>query len=309
MKLASAFSFYCLTKSAYASDPARNNGEYITCSKDLDCYDKIEQEFNKESYNRNGNRDSSVIIQRDTTLKEFLGMDVNSQIITEGNGLTNPKPRFGMQLLIGTVANYGCWCYGGAEWPTGDGRGDSRDDFDEACKAHHMGFDCIIMDAARENKVCIPDATSYDVRVIRPASAYGDFVLECSDSIEDDWCKRRTCLVELRLLGRYWKLIQDGHRPDYNTWGHTTIGGPFEPLDSCPPIRTAGGLPREKVCCGEYPYRAWHYSIVGQPDRYPTQCCTYEDPNVTADYGFPITIGALYNQRHEACGPTGPYDL
>merc|ERR1711937_396520 len=89
-----------------------------------------------------------------------------------------PTPRFGLQVGIQMVANYGCWCYPWSQWDTGLGRSWPRDEHDDACKAHSMGMKCIAMDAKVENKECQPYDTSYKFDVHK--DGYGNLLLECS---------------------------------------------------------------------------------------------------------------------------------
>merc|ERR1712226_126469 len=310
--------------SASASDPKTDDEKFIVTAEQLpELYNRLDKQISELKVSGRGRSlgsskiveedgDSVKITFKDTKITDALTLDTDSILVANPN-LANddsPKTRFGLVIPIQMVSNYGCWCYGGADWPTGEGRGSARDEHDDACKAHHMGFDCIEIDAEIENRDCKPTDTSYDISTIKPAP-YGMINLECSNTIEDDWCKRRTCLVELRLLARYWSLIAQRVYPDYDTYGHTGTNalGPFDPMQSCPPVPgTGGGQPKEKRCCGDYPYRVWHYDFVNNQGDYHTQCCTYEDTSISLLYGFPITIGALYEQDKEKCTATGVAD-
>jgi len=219
---------------------------------------------------------------------------------TEGED-QGPNPRFGQKVPIQLVANYGCWCYGGSQWPTGEGRSTPRDQHDDACKAHSMGMKCIEIDARLENKQCSPYETDYDVTIKQ--TQYGALTMECADSIEDDWCRRRVCMVELRLLARYWKLMDSGIWPEYRKWAHPIIGGSFDPMVNCEP--KPGKEPIEMRCCGDYPYRSWHYIHVKDHTAGATQCCVYQNDVVNENYGFPINIGKIYNQFQNSCTKNG----
>lgn len=215
--------------------------------------------------------------------------------------------RFGLQVQIPVINNYGCWCYGGEYWPGArdwTGFGPFMDEYDDACKAHHQGFDCITLDAEAEGESCIPNETTYSLKVSPMAN--GDYLLECDDSIEFDWCKRRTCMVDLRFLARHWKLEDDGVEPDYAAFGHAGFhddAGDFDAQsrDSVcllPPPKGPGGHAKVvKVCCGDYPYRVWYDKANFRGIR----CCQYDDPSVSADYGFPIKVGKLYNNMAATC--------
>lgn len=214
------------------------------------------------------------------------------------------KPRFGLKVNIPAINYYGCWCYGGGAWPGAkdrSGSGKTVDLFDDACKAHHMGFDCITMDAKYENKDCTPNVQTYDLKVTQKAD--GDYFFECSNTIENDWCKRRVCMVDLRFLARIWKLKDDGLSPDFTSYGHPghhNGEGDYD-TDQCRNWPSAKGPghnpPIVQVCCGEYPYRIW-YDVNNSKN---IQCCEYEDPAVTLEYDFPIKVGKLYNGLSATC--------
>ena len=70
----------------------------------------------------------------------------------------------GISLMIPFLTKYGCWCYRGSDYPAG--KGSPRDSFDEACKRHHMGFDCIIDDAPNEDSNCVIDGNG-DYSVVK----------------------------------------------------------------------------------------------------------------------------------------------
>lgn len=230
----------------------------------------------------------------------------------EDIGLDGASPRFGLVFKIPVINNYGCWCYGGDSWPGArdtSGFGEPKDVYDDACKAHHMGFDCITMDADAENESCIPNETSYTLLVTPLAS--GDYTLECADSIEEDWCKRRVCLVDIRFIARQWKLEADGIKPDYEAYGHPghhNNQGNFDTSVCEVPSRPHngngnGGRTRvvQKVCCGDYPYRIWY----DKNNDKGTSCCAYEDSSVISDYGFNVKVGQLYNSMSSTCCKDG----
>merc|ERR1712226_263489 len=229
---------------------------------------------------------------------------VSGSIVQALSEQQTPNPRFGLQFKINLVSNYGCWCYEWSQWQTGEGRSTPRDAHDDACKAHSMGFKCITLDAKAEGKECHPYETSYETLITQ--NKYGQKIVECADSIEDDWCKRRVCLVELRLLARFYTLIGQGVWPDYMNYGHASANrGLFDPLNECNPL--GGKSPVEQVCCGDYPYRSWFYA--NEKNSQGTQCCEYVDKQITKDYGFTINVGALYNSKTEKCISSGVVDL
>lgn len=65
-----------------------------------------------------------------------------------GNETSSSNNQFlrnsGFTLQIPFLNKYGCWCYRGNDYPAG--KGSPRDQFDEVCKRHHMGMDCIVHD-------------------------------------------------------------------------------------------------------------------------------------------------------------------
>lgn len=228
--------------------------------------------------------------------------DSDENIIQQG--------RFGLKLKLNVINNYGCWCYGGASWPGArdvTGLGPAMDEYDEACKAHHMGFDCINLDAEAEGETCQPNEEQYSL--LMTPQANGDYTLECADSIEDDWCKRRTCMVDLRFLARYWKLEIDNIQKDFTNFGHAGFHNNAGNFDTSvcivkgPGGGSKGGnnLPIKKVCCGDYPYRIWY----DKNNNRGLQCCAYEDQGVSEDYGFAVKIGKLYHTASATCCDSG----
>lgn len=218
------------------------------------------------------------------------------------------NPRFGVVTSFSVINNYGCWCFRGSNWPGAPdktGFGQAVDVYDDACKAHHMGFDCITLDANAEGESCIPNEQDYDL-TIKP-QPNGDFTLECADSMWDHWCKRRTCLVDLRLMARVRKLKDDGIRPDFEKYGHAGYHndvGDFDksvctvPRDNNP-NNGSGNHRREikRVCCGDYPYRIWY----DENNNRGISCCAFNDAAVINDYGFSLKVGQLYNKMSATC--------
>lgn len=230
----------------------------------------------------------------------------------EDFGADKQSARFGLVFKIPVINNYGCWCYGGESWPGArdvTGFGEPKDVFDDACKAHHMGFDCITMDAEAEGETCIPNETKYTLLVTPLAN--GDYTLECADSIETDWCKRRVCLVDIRFIARQWKLEADGIKPDFEAYGHPGFHNSQGNFDTSvcevptkPHTGNGNGGPKreiQKVCCGDYPYRIWY----DKNNEKGISCCAYEDSSVISDYGFSLMVGQLYNSMSATCCNNG----
>merc|ERR1712025_1481290 len=80
------------------------------------------------------------------------------------------------------------------------------------------GYDCIVLDAIEQNEECSPTTTKYEL-LMSPQDD-GSFTLECSDSIADDWCKRKVCMVDLRYLVKQSHLNDTGIKPNYENFGH-----------------------------------------------------------------------------------------
>lgn len=264
---------------------------------------------------------------------------------SDANNPACRNSRYGITFKMPAINNYGCWCYGGEFWPGArdmSGFGDSVDEWDDACKAHHQGFDCIKIDAEIEGEVCEPNETDYLINISPQAS--GNYILECADENSNDWCKRRTCLVDLRFMARHWKLELDENFPNYESFGHAGYHGlseiqGFEPTGSCHvPVKTtttesppasqapyhnskggygSGGrspdpeTPKQKThvplkrCCGDYPYRVW-YDVNNERNM---KCCSYSDTQINEDYGFSIKIGKVYNELTKQCCSDGVYNL
>lgn len=155
------------------------------------------------------------------------------QNVTKGK----PSTRFGIMVNLPSLTKYGCWCYRGTDYP--GGRGVTQDNFDDACKAHHMGYDCIIMDSGFEEPECIADSnnccdppnTPYLWWIAPVMGVPGKYTFECADEIFNNWCKRKTCQVDLRFLSTFYELTGQGLQPDYETYGHTgTLSPGFNPV-------------------------------------------------------------------------------
>ena len=235
----------------------------------------------------------------------FLEEKVTKMTVDENN---NPTGRFGVLFQLGLVhKDYGCWCNSfnidiNNELQEGQVSGVAQDKYDEACKDHHMGFDCITIDADENGESCDPENTQYNIMVKHVLNS-ADFAIECADDISTSWCQRRTCMVDLRFIARNWKLRSDGISPDWNAYGHNN--GNFQDSVCTAKNRAhrGGGNSRTviKACCGDYPYRIW-YNKHGNSGN---KCCAFEEPQVTADYGFAINVGHLYNPTVKTCCEDG----
>lgn len=253
------------------------------------------------------------------------GVKEHDPNITTADG---PTGRFGLHLELPFLTRYGCWCYRGTHYP--GGRGYPRDDFDQACKDHHMGYDCIVADSHTEESschqdsdgnwvdCCQPEITDYTWFVVPNMNSPGDYTLECGDDLEDDWCRANTCMVDLRFMTEYWGLTAQGVAPDFasfNHHNHETNPSTFDtgvcpyPIDYVLHGNQGGGgggnghreLPEwdEKVCCGDYPFRFWFLTMSdGSSDR---ECCEYEDVSLVNEYGFNFNVGAMFHNLRQQC--------
>jgi len=311
--------FYSILASSLISTGLAQDQEAATCEAGQPCqqlYAGLKQKAEQPGGNSVGGprvtekKDGSISVKGGTLAAVIQDLnDGNDVPVTEAPVTPTVKPRFGLQFQIPVINNYGCWCYGGQFWPGArdmTGTGPHMDIYDDACKAHHMGFDCIVADADAEGETCVPNETAYSLLITPQAN--GDYTIECDDDIADDWCKRRTCLVDIRFIARHWKLEKDEIFPDYETYGHSGFhdnAGDFDTDVCVVPVEHhgPGGHTRSivKVCCGEYPYRIWY----DKNNNRGTKCCEYNDAQVNADYGFNIKIGQLYNKMANTCCPYG----
>lgn len=310
----------------------------IYCQPNSPCSEALQQ-YKNDLSNNNYDDNNKDIILSNIKSTSILNLDVNgiNGIVTgkEGGGniahktnnLTKnknrKKGRFGLKLNIPVINNYGCWCYGGQYWPGAldwTGYGPVMDEYDDACKAHHMGFDCITLDSKINGETCIPNETEYDWTIIPQSD--GGYSIECSNDIIDDWCRHRTCMVDLRFIARHWQLENEGIQPNYKAYGHpgfhTLFDGDetkdtsitnvsnFNIEANCLVPKSSGtgnhkGNEIKKVCCGDYPHRIWY----DKSNDKGLNCCEYEDPLVTREYGFTTKLGRLYNELSSICCSSG----
>ena len=142
---------------------------------------------------------------------------------------STPSTRFGIQLQLPLLNKYGCWCYRGSDYP--GGRGTVQDDYDQACKDMHMGYDCVVSDSATEENSCVasgdccnPVETDY-LWYIKPSPGVpGSYSFECAEDVRTDWCRARVCQIDLRFVATFFELITYGIYPDRTTFGHVGEG-------------------------------------------------------------------------------------
>lgn len=255
--------------------------------------------------NNSNNADNAEAVYKITT---GSGQNLFDKLKAPAQSNNKVSTRFGLTFLTSVINNYGCWCFRGENWPGAPdptGFVDAVDVYDDACKAHHQGFDCITLDAEEEEESCIPNQTNYHLLVKQLAN--GDFTLECADQEWDNWCKRRVCLVDIRLIARSAKLKEQGIEPDYEQYGHEGYHNDVGAFDTSvckverqPKGNGTGGHDKRKikrVCCGDYPYRIWY----DENNERGISCCAYNDAAVINDYGFALKVGQLYNSMSATC--------
>ena len=197
-----------------------------------------------------------------------------------------------------------------------------------------MNMKCISIDAAYENKECNPYSTDYDA-TITWTDEYGEklatgyFTVECTQTLESDWCKRRVCMNDLAFMTQSTRLFMFRNYLNRDAYGHTKYvqdqsthvwkevsNEDFDLISQCNnnfkgngPIDTTG-----LKCCGDYPDRTLY-----NPLDTTTQCCVYKgihhfstsyesvafDRTQILDYTFPRNIGKIYNQHEQICTEFG----
>lgn len=242
---------------------------------------------------------------------------------TEPNGMLRNG---GLTLSLPLLTKYGCWCVRGDDYP--GGKGIPRDSFDQACKMHHMAFDCIIDDAKDFDPNCLEDAngdysgccnptsTEYSWDIVPNLSIPGDYTIQCTDEVSSDWCQSSTCMVDLKFISDYWELTSNGLAPDFTSYAHPDHSGNPSTFDTadCPSTGGGGGGTQSggeyvdfdtRVCCGDYPYRFWYLTTSdGSDDR---SCCEYVDIGLQSEYGnYAFFVGAMYHENTQACCDDGP---
>lgn len=197
--------------------------------------------------------------------------------------------RFGLQTTYSSfnLANYGCWCRGGA-WV--HGKGQAVDIFDELCRQQHHNYDCL----ALEDSTCDPNTVLYSYDIFMVGT---DVMVECSNDPVTESCQAKTCMIDLQVISKYVKELNQYSFPDVRQFGH----GVFDPEVECP-----RGTPsdREKVCCGSFPFREW-YLKNGDVDFRNRECCEYDDAQVAADWGAGTQKGRYYDSSIETCCSDG----
>jgi len=154
-----------------------------------------------------------------------------------------------LQVDMGLLNRYGCWCY--FEEEHGTGRGRPVDEIDQICKTLHDGYTCIEMDAADRNIECIPWEVPYNSAFgsgIPSGLTMSGIVEECDRQNTPDSCESWTCKVEGWFAQSYFTYAAHGGLINP---AHMHSNG-FDPKQDCP-IQT--GIKSERQCCNDYPVR------------------------------------------------------
>ena len=317
-----------------ASDPAPNTegSQVLECKKGEPCWDFFKAAF-EMAKKQPRSRSSGSLDPNSLVLNNFRSEFLIPMFKNEGYGLN--QEREGMQSRSSSghdirpfdrkeleehiwyaLGNYGCWCPRFDDsleilWPSNVAGSEPVDEYDRACKTHVMNSKCITIDAEYEDRECDPESEDYDatftIHAVDPIMTY-----ECTNTLEDDWCKRRTCLVDLNYIFEYMRLLTSGTYPknEYFHYKRTSYQYTiFDPTSQCSnfdqghgPVDTEG-----LKCCGDYPDRTLY-----NPLDTNNQCCVYLASNslqVNNDnVHFPKNIGKMYNPNKQICTDFGVHD-
>lgn len=206
------------------------------------------------------------------------------QIAAEAsNQATNAGSMFGLNT-------YGCWCYFGSN--IDEARGPPQDPFDRLCKVLVQGYECAVLDARDEGRMCIPWEVEYKTVMILPTT---NVPVECSRVNKGNTCAERACIVETTfMISLQEKLFQfqlpkDKFKHDSDRWNqsvchpteHASWNEKIIGLDrNGMPIEAAGEMglasahqlgsmrelnnkSNERLCCGDYPTRYPYHTKYG----------------------------------------------
>lgn len=200
----------------------------------------------------------------------------NFDAVIEANGLSpatkkeaqeSGMPMQGARALkktdLAVLQGYGCWCYFEEE----RGKGQPVDDYDSQCKVLQDGYECLRLDAEKEQLDC-------DIWTVEYNSAVGfggissmnieALKLECDNSNGGpNTCESRLCRVEGWFVQNIILLMFQKFQVPNPTFQHQSMN--FDPSIEC---QVKPGVQSEKECCGQYPIR-WPFKTQGG-DR---DCC------------------------------------
>lgn len=185
-------------------------------------------------------------------------------------GFRDVSSQSSMRLQV--LSEYGCWCYRGQD-NFGKGLGQTVDRYDEICRSHHQGYECIHLDADSNGASgCDPIAVSnagyiFSTEMLLDDDGQTTMQLTCEES--QDWCTLKTCQVDLRYINDFWSAGMEGDSVDQATYSHDSG---FD-IANCP----IGGKVYQpyKRCCGRYPKR-WVYKTSAEDETGHRQCCDLE---------------------------------
>lgn len=202
-------------------------------------------------------------------------VSANFDAVVEANGL-NPAskkeaqemgmPMQGARALkktdLAVLQGYGCWCYFEEE----RGKGQPVDNYDSQCKVLQDGYECLRLDAEKEQIACDIWTTDYIAAVGfggLSSMSLERLKEECDTSNGIDTCQSRLCRVEGWFVQNILLLMFQKFEIPNPSFQHQS--GQFDPTSECV-VRP--GIQSEKECCGEYPIR-WPFKTQGG-DR---KCC------------------------------------
>ena len=320
---------------AFASDPAPNNeaNQVLTCQEGEPCmgyFSKaIEIAKNQPKVRNSGPSDPNKVILRNFRSEFIIPMSRNhsSGLKQQNNEIQARSTRRPDAQEWNLPGNYGCWCrvknnYMDPLVATGVAGSKPVDLYDEGCKTHAMNMKCIVLDAAYENIECDPYTTDYDATVTTK-SVETDFIwsknplynhyahtFECTQTLEEDWCKRRVCINDLALLAEATGLYYHNIMPNYNEYDNWDNSLDAQCINQNANNGRVAMDTTGLKCCGDYPYRTFY-----DPLDKETQCCVHSrdvmmmshisrwrdsDNNDNArknEHFFPKNFGEIYNQN------------
>ena len=216
-----------------ASDPAPNTegSQVLECKNGEPCWDFFKAAFEtakKQPRSRNsGSLDPNRLVLSNFR-NEFLIPMIKTETDQTENIQSRSTTRVNDLYPVTYTVNYGCWCptYGDNYellWPSAAMRLEPVDEYDDNCKTYVMNSRCIAIDAEYENIECDPYSTDYDGTMTYQFDDIGDMLsltVECTQTVEEDWCKGRVCLNDLAYMAEQWRLIYSSihKKNDYGHW-------------------------------------------------------------------------------------------
>ena len=311
-----------------ASDPAPNTeaSQVLECKNGEPCWDFFKAAF-ETAKKQPRSRNSGSLDPNSLVLNNFRSEFIIPMFKNEGYGLNQEREGMHSRSSSGDtqlmnskkfmhfMSNYGCWCPRFDDsseilWPSNVAGSEPVDEYDRACKIHVMNSKCIKIDAEYEDIECNPQSTDYDaIFTIHDESS---ITYECFQTLEDDWCKRRTCLVDLNYLFEFLRLVLDSEIRPKKEYAHNTwMSSYFDPNSQCNNFDQGHGpvVTEGLKCCGDYPDRTLY-----DPLDTNNQCCVFPDSSNVIhnenDYSrhFQKNIGKMYNPNKQTCTDSGVFN-